>query len=105
MSLEAMWKLMRNAFVRDMEFRINYVILIFSTVIVFFMELAIFAQIYEGRDQVGDLPKSAALGFIVLGSLVRSCTVLWQVIFEFVEQIRDGSFRTYLIQPIHFPSY
>jgi len=105
MSLTTLWKLMRNSFIRDMEFRINYFILIFATVITFFMELAVFAQIYEGREQVGDLPKTAALGFIILGSLIRSCTSLWQVIFEFVEQIRDGSFRTYLLQPIHFPSY
>jgi len=41
----------------------------------------------------------------VLGMFLRYGSTLWSMISECVEEIRNGNFRRFLIQPIHYPSY
>lgn len=98
-------KVMRNAFTADIEYRASYYILIFSSLVTVFMELAIFKQIFAHREQAGDLHRSQALSFIVLGMIIRTGVMLWSTISEYIDQIRDGSFRKFLMQPLHFPSF
>ena len=99
------WIVARNAFAADMEYRVNYFILILSSVITVAMEIAIFRQIFSGRDEAGGLHKDQVLSFIVLGILIRSGCQLWTMISEAVDQIRDGSFRKFLLQPLSYPLY
>lgn len=98
-------KVARNAVASDLEYRSHYMILLVSSVITIIMELALFRQVYAGRSTVGHLPVELVPSFIVLGLLIRTGASLWSLIYESIEQIRDGSFRRFLLQPIHYPSY
>jgi ABC-2 type transport system permease protein len=95
----------RNAMLVDLEYRFNLAVLVFSVAVSLFMEWGIFFHLYEGRDVIGGLPRAQALGFVVLGTLMRTLYVIWRYITESVDEIRDGSFRRYLLQPLHYPSY
>jgi ABC-2 type transport system permease protein len=101
----AYWQVLRNALASDLEYRSNYVILMFSSVITVIMEFALFRQVYAGRAEVGGLPADLVPAFVVLGIVIRSGGSMWGHIFDSIEQIRDGSFRRFLLQPIHYPSY
>lgn len=96
---------LRNSFLRDIEYRANYVILIFAVFVTVLMEKAIFDQVFIQRESAGTLSRDQALAFVILGTLVRNASALWTLVGEAVDQIRDGSFRTFLLQPIHYPSY
>ena len=69
------------------------------------MELAIFNPIFEHRQTAGLLHRSQALSFIVLGMVIRTSGQLWTLISETVDDIRSGTFRKFLLQPISFPLY
>ena len=99
------FKVLRNSFIADIEYRSAYYVLILSSFITVFMELTIFKKIFEYKDVAGDLHKSQALSFIVLGMLIRNGVMLWSMVSDSIDQIRDGSFRKFLIQPLHYPSF
>ena len=97
--------ILRNSFLKDIEYRANYVIFIFAMVVTVLMEKAVFDQVFSQRESAGNLSRDQALAFILLGTIVRNATAVWVLVGEAVDQIRDGSFRNFLLQPIHYPSY
>jgi len=99
------FKAIRNSFIADIEYRSSYYLLIFASFVTVFMELAVFDHIFSKQESAGDLHHSQALSFIVLGLLLRNGVTLWSNISDWIEQIRDGSFRKFLLQPLHMPSY
>lgn|GEM_PF-1221645 len=103
--LRAYGQVLRNALATDMEYRTSYMILVFSSAVTIIMELALFRQVYDGRSEVGGLAVELVPSFVVLGILIRSGSALWGLVYEAIDQIRDGSFRRFLLQPIHYPSY
>jgi ABC-2 type transport system permease protein len=105
MTPRAWLRVVKNSFVAELEYRANYVTLAFSTVISVIMEMAVFSQIYANRETVGTLPRTHALAFVLLGALVRPSLQLWSLVGECVDEIRDGSFRKFLLQPISYTRY
>ena len=105
MNSKAWLRVVRNSLIGELEYRSNYLILIFATYTISLMELALFRQIYRDREEVQGFPRSAVLSFVVAGSLIRSGYTLWSLVSESVDEIRDGSFRKYLLQPIRYPLY
>jgi ABC-2 type transport system permease protein len=98
-------KVLRNAFITNMEYRTEYVILILATFITLTMEMAVYRQIYAQRDTVEGLSRALALPFVLTGALVGYSSQLWSFVSECIDEIRTGGFRKYLLQPIHYPSY
>lgn len=105
MRAPAFVKLARNTLLAELEYRSSYFILIFSTFITIAMELAVFDQIYGDRESVGGFSRDHAMPFILIGSFVRYGYQLWDKVAEFVTEIREGTFRRYLIQPIRFTAF
>ncbi len=105
MTPKAFAKVIRNSVVSELEYRTNYLILIISSVITVVMELAVYKQIYRNRDSIGGLPKSHVLSFVFVGIMVRFASQLWTLVSEAIDEIREGTFRKYLLQPMHYSAY
>ncbi|MBS1983612.1 MAG: ABC-2 family transporter protein [Bdellovibrionales bacterium] len=105
MNTRAFFKVVRNSFISELEYRSNYAILIFSTLITMVTEVAVFKQIYGNRESLEGFPRAAVLPFVLLSALVRYAYSLWTLVSESVDEIRDGTFRKYLLQPLHYPTY
>jgi ABC-2 type transport system permease protein len=105
MNLRAFGRVLKNTVVVDLEYRFSYAVLVLSSIITLVMEWAIFAHVYKGRDSIGGIPTTSAFAFILLGMLLRTVQSLWGPVFEAIEEIREGSFRRYLLQPIFHPAY
>lgn len=105
MNRRSFWKVIRNAVISELEYRTNYLILIFSTVITVAMDMAVYRQIYKDRDSLGGLPKSHVFSFVLVGMFIRYASQLWTLVSEAIDEIRDGSFRKYLLQPLNYTTY
>lgn len=105
MTRRAFWKVIRNSIIAELEYRTNYIILIFSTVISLVMELAVYKQMYHGREAIGWLPKSHVFSFVLIGILLRYASQLWTLVSEAIDEIREGTFRKYLLQPLNYSIY
>jgi ABC-2 type transport system permease protein len=105
MNAKAFSRVLKNTVIVDLEYRFNYFMIVLSSAITILMEWAIFVHVFEGRDQVSGLAASSAFSFILYGIVLRTFQNLWGPIFNSIEEIREGSFRRYIIQPIFHPSY
>ncbi len=105
MNLKTFRKVIRNSVLSDIEYRFDYLVLLLSTVLTLVMEWAVFKHVFEGREVVGGFPKTHAFAFILFGMAIRTTQVLWGNTFEMIDEIRDGTFRRYLLQPIFHPFY
>jgi ABC-2 type transport system permease protein len=105
MNTRAFGLVLKNTISVDLEYRFNYFTLILSSLITIVMEWAIFSNVYEGRTEVGGLPASSAFAFILYGMLIRTVQALWGPVYEAIDEIREGGFRRYLIQPVFHPTY
>lgn len=89
----------------EMEYRFNYAMLGLSTILTLLMEWAVFSHVFEKRDIVGGLPKESAFAFVLFGMVIRTVQLLWNKTAEMIDEIREGSFRRYLLQPLNHPVY
>lgn len=105
MSLRVFLKVSKTALIKDIEYRVNYLILILSLGITFVVEGSVFSSLYSTSDKVGGYTRGDLLSYLILGLTLRTLSQIWSFIFEMTEEIRNGKFRTYLLQPLHFPSY
>jgi ABC-2 type transport system permease protein len=96
------WKILRNALSSDLEYRMSYVIMIFSIVTALIMDMAVMNHVFEARSSIGWLKLEDALAFLFVGNWVRLSSQLWSMVSEFTEEVRSGSFRRYLLQPVSF---
>ena len=105
MNLRATGMVLRNSLMQGLEYRTDYMMLVFSGVLSLVLEWAVLNAVYGARDMVGALPRERMLGFVILGIALRSSQQLWSLSGECIAMIRDGSFRKFLVQPMHFPTY
>ncbi|MEO5668690.1 MAG: ABC-2 family transporter protein [Bdellovibrionota bacterium] len=105
MNAKAFSRVLKNTISVDLEYRFNYVMIALSSVITIAMEWAIFSHVFANRDQVGGLEASSAFAFILYGMILRTVQALWGPIFTSIEEIREGAFRRYILQPIFHPTY
>lgn len=105
MNRRAWLRVVRNSLIADLEYRVNYAILLLSTFITLAMELAVFDVFYGTKDEIHGMPRNHVLGFVLLGCFVRYGSTLWMPVQEAIDEIRDGSFRRYLLQPVSYAGY
>ncbi|NCN40646.1 hypothetical protein GW916_05290 [bacterium] len=105
MNLRSFKKVIRNTIMVDIEYRFNYYMLILSTILTLIMEWAVFEHVFEGRQNVGGLPASHAFAFVLFGMIIRTVQVLWGKASQMIDEVREGTFRRYLLQPISHPLY
>lgn len=105
MNPQAFAKVFKNTLIVDLEYRFNYFMIILSSLVTLVMEWAIFSNVYVGKSDVGGLPVASAFAFILYGMILRTVQSVWGPIFTATEEIREGSFRRYLLQPIFHPAY
>jgi len=105
MNAKAFGRVLKNTLIMDLEYRFNYVMLVLASLITLVMEWAIFSNVFKDRDVVSGLAASSAFGFILYGLLIRTIQNMWGPIFASIEEVKDGSFRRYIIQPVFHPSY
>lgn len=89
----------------ELEYRSSLALMMFSGFFTFVLQMALFRHLYVGREIVGGLSYNEILSFVVIGIVVRSCLMLWQVVFRTSDEVREGLFRRYLIQPIGFARF
>ena len=105
MNLKAFKKTVLNTVTLTAEYRFNYYMLILSTILTLIMEWAVFKHVFEGRTVVGGLPKSHAFSFVLFGMILRTTQLLWGKTAEMIDEVREGTYRRYLLQPISHPIY
>jgi len=105
MNAKAFSRVLKNTIIVDLEYRFNYAMIVLSSLITIVMEWAIFSHVFATRSEVGGLAASSAFAFILYGMLLRTVQSLWGPVFTSIEEIREGGFRRYILQPIFHPSY
>ncbi len=105
MNLKSFVLVTRNALLSELEYRFNYFMWALSSGISVAMESAILLLVLEGKESLGGFHREDLWRFVLLGVVVRSATGQWKVVSEALEEVREGGFRKYLLQPIHYPSY
>jgi ABC-2 type transport system permease protein len=105
MNTRAFSRVFKNTVIVDLEYRFNYFMIVLSSLITLAMEWAIFSHVFATRTEVGGLAAGSAFAFILYGMLLRTVQTQWGPVFTSIEEIREGAFRRYILQPIFHPSY
>lgn len=106
--MRAFWHTLKLSLSVDLEYRVAYLILIFSSVLVVLMDSAVLRGAFSSPSTTSTssvLRWDTVFSFVLIGQIVRQAYTLWSLPSEFVEEIRSGTFRRYLLQPISFTSY
>ncbi len=91
----------RNIFLREIEYRATYYLMFVSIGISFAADYLILKYSHSTNRQTY-LASHEIMSFVVLGLFLRMSSVLWGDSITFEKEIRDGDFRRYLLQPIKF---
>jgi ABC-2 type transport system permease protein len=106
--MRAFWHTLKLSLSVDLEYRVAYLILVFSSILVVLMDSAVLRGALLSSSATipgGVLRWDTIFSFVLIGQIVRQAYTLWSLPSEFVEEIRSGTFRRYLLQPISFTSY
>jgi ABC-2 type transport system permease protein len=105
MNVRTFWVVTRNSLISELEYRFNYFMWLLSSGVSVAMESAILILTLEGRTELGGFFSEDLWRFVTIAVFLRTTTGQWRVVAEALEEVRDGGFRKYLLQPIHYPSY
>jgi len=101
--MKAILYIIRNQALSQLEYKFDYVLLLFSSLFTFLTQWALFNHLPE--EAVKNWSRNQLFVFTVIGIFIRSSQMLWTVVNTFVDEIRQGSFRKYLCLPINFNCY
>jgi ABC-2 type transport system permease protein len=93
---------LRNALVREMTFRGNFVIAVVTRAFWFTAQLVLFEIIYRSVDQINDWTRAEYFGFMATAMLINAVveTVFMPNCANFSELIRTGNLDFMLLKPI-----
>ncbi len=105
MNLRAFVVVTRNSVLSELEYRFNYFMWLLSSLISVAMESAILLLAVKGRGELGGFLETDLWKFVLIGITIRTCTGQWKVVGEGIDEVREGGFRKYLLQPVNYPTY
>lgn len=100
--LRVFWVFLRNALIRDMTFRGNFLIEIITRAFWFVAQLTLFELIYQAVDGINDWSRYEYFAFMATGMMVNA---IIEALFmpncaNFSELIRTGNLDFVLLKPI-----
>jgi ABC-2 type transport system permease protein len=95
----------RNALLSELEYRFNYFMWMLSTLISVAMESAVLLLAMKDHEVLGGFHREDLWKFVLVGIVVRTSTGQWKVVSEAIDEVREGGFRKYLLQPVFYPAY
>jgi ABC-2 type transport system permease protein len=105
MNAKAFVVVARNSLLAELEYRFNYFMWFLSSAISVAMESAVLLLALKGRGELGGFLEEDLWRFVLVGITIRTCTGQWKVVGEGIDEVREGGFRKYLLQPIYYPAY
>ena len=105
MNLAKYIAVLKITWLTELEYRTSLALMLFSGFFTFILQMALFRHLYAERDIVGGFNYNEIISFVVVGIVVRSCLMLWQTVFRMTDEVREGLFRRYLIQPVGFARF
>jgi ABC-2 type transport system permease protein len=96
------WTFLRNALVREMTFRGNFIITVLTRAFWFAAQLTLFEIIYSNVDAINDWTREEYFAFMATGMLINAIveTFFMPNCANFSELIRTGNLDFALLKPI-----
>jgi ABC-2 type transport system permease protein len=96
-------ELAKKAFQNNLAYRIDYLAGLINTLVMIFVNIAIWKAIYEEEEAVGGVQLKIVITYIILGFLMQSIFTMDEYFIE--NKVRTGLISSDLLKPLSFRLY
>lgn len=101
--MRAYFEFIKKSFQNNLAYRVDYFTGVLNTIVMIFVNLAIWKAIYEDETAIGGIQFQILATYIILSFLLQTCFIMED--YQIEHKVRSGLISSDLLRPVNFKLY